>query len=413
MSNATISVPLDIPDVQVLKTEITEQGEFIITIESTVRRVSCRKCGKALEQVHDYGDWVTVRHLSILGHPVYLRYRPRRFGCDCEGEPTTTEPLAWREARSPHTCAYDTHLLRQLVNNTVEDVRIKEGLSYDAVLGVIERRIASQVDWAQYTVLGVLGLDEIARRKGHRDFVTIVSARLRDGTVDILGILPDRDKATVKAFLAGIPPRLQVTVHTVCTDMWESFTEAAHEALPHARLVIDRFHVAQHYHQAADTLRKAELKRLRAELPKAEYARLKGSLWAFRKRRADLRPDEQATLDRLFAHSPALQHAYTLREELTALFDQDLRKAEAQRQLQTWMARVRACGLTCFDKFLTMLTHWWQEITNYFVNRLSSGFVEGLNNKLKVLKRRCFGLFNLAHFFQRATLDLKGYRLFA
>jgi transposase len=76
-------------------------------------------------------------------------------------------------------------------------------------------------------VLGVLGLDEIALRKGHQNYITIVSAKLWSGKVEILGVLPNREKKTVKAFLESIPQRLQATIHTVCTDMYEGFTEAA------------------------------------------------------------------------------------------------------------------------------------------------------------------------------------------
>ena len=75
--------------------------------------------------------------------------------------------------------------------------------------------------------------------------------------------------------------------------------------------------------------------------------------------------------------------------------------------------RSRASGLTCFDGFLKTLHRYWEPITNYFVDLLTSGFVEGFNNKLKVLKRRCYGLTNLDHLFQRIFLDLEGYRLFA
>ena len=92
---------------------------------------------------------------------MYLRYR-----CDtCEGRPTTTQQLTWHTPNSPQTNAFDTHLLVQLVNATIEDVRLKERLPYDVVLGVLERRIDQQVDWTRYTELGVLGLDEIALKK--------------------------------------------------------------------------------------------------------------------------------------------------------------------------------------------------------------------------------------------------------
>ncbi len=414
MSTAEITVPLNIPNVRVLQTHITEQGEIILTVESTLPRARCRQCGQEIRKFHGHDEWVTVRHLPILGRPVYLRYRPKRYRCEaCENKPTTTQRLAWHEPNSPHTTAYDTHLLLELVNATLEDVSLKAGVPYDRVLGVLERRIATQADWAAYAELGVLGLDEIALKKGHRDFVVIVSARLTDERVVILGVLPNREKATVKQFLSQIPASLRETIHTLCTDMYEGYIQAAREALPQVRIVIDRFHVAQKYRDAADTVRKQELKRLKQELPKAEYQQLQGSLWAFRKNQADLQPGEQERLARLFAYAPVLEMAYTLREELTTIFEQAPALVEAQEQIRAWQARVRQSALNCFDDFLNTLDRWWHEITGYFVNRETSGFVEGLNNKLKVLKRRCYGLFNLDHLFQRIFLDLEGYRLFA
>jgi transposase len=261
--------------------------------------------------------------------------------------------------------------------------------------------------------LGVLGLDEIALKKGHRDFVVIVTARLQEGQIAILGVLPDREKATVKRFLQGIPAHLGKTIHTLCTDMYEGYLHAVQEVLSHVRMVIDRFHVAQKYRDAADTVRKQELKRLKQELPKADYQQLKGTLWAFRKNSKDLAPEEQDRLARLFAYSPELEAAYILREELTTIFEHATSQPQAQEQIRAWQECVRHSGLSCFDDFLNTLDHWWNEITNYFVNRDSSGFVEGLNNKLKVLKRRCYGLFNVGHLFQRIFIDLEGYRLFA
>jgi transposase len=414
MSTAQIMISLDIPDVRIVQTQLTAQGEYVITVESTLTSAVCHRCGRMIRKSYGTDDWVSVQHLPILGRPVYLRYRPKRYRCDtCEGRPTTTQQLTWHTPNSPQTNAYDTHLLLQLVNATIEDVRLKERLPYDVVLGVIERRIDQQVDWTRYTELGVLGLDEIALKKGHRDFVVIVTAQLPDGHLVILGVLPDREKVTVKRFLTSIPAPLRETIETLCTDMYPGYINAAREVLSHVRIVIDRFHVAEQYRAAADAVRKQELNRLKRELPKAEYQQLKGSLWAFRKNQADLSPDEQTVLARLLGYSVELAAAHLLREELTAIFEQAPSLAQAQTELRAWQERVRHSGLTCFDTFLNTLDHWWSEITNYFVHRNSSGFVEGLNNKIKVLKRRCYGLFNLGHLFQRIFLDLEGYRLFA
>jgi transposase len=118
------------------------------------------------------------------------------------------------------------------------------------VLGILERRIETEVDWSKLTELEVLGLDEIALKKGQRDYVTIVTARLQGGRIILLGVLPDRQKDQVVAFLRSIPQRLSETIRTVCCDMYEGYSEAVREELPQAQIVVDRFHVTRHYHQA-------------------------------------------------------------------------------------------------------------------------------------------------------------------
>ena len=115
----------------------------------------------------------------------------------------------------------------------------------------------------------------------------------------------------------------------------------------------------------------------------------------------------------MVTHSPPLHQADQFRQELTAIFEPDLTNAEATEPITQWKDRVTDSGLTCFDAFLTTLDNWMDEITNDFLNRDSRGFVEGLNTKIKVLKRRGYGIFNLGHLFQRLVLDLDGYRLFA
>ena len=202
-------------------------------------------------------------------------------------------------------------------------------------------------------------------------------------------------------------------MQTVCCDLWEAYTEAAREELPTARIVADRFHVAKHYRHAADQVRKQELHRLKKEVSKEEYHKLNGSFRAFRKNANDLNKEERKILRPFFEHSASAKQAYILREQLTTIFDMNLSKAQAQSKIWGWKQKVQKSGSQCFDDFLKLLTVWWEEITNYFIQRENSGFVEGSNNKVKILKRRCYGIFNLKHLFQRIYLDLNGYRLFA
>lgn len=414
MSKAQITIPLDMPDVRVLQTALGERGELIITIESTKDGTRCRKCGRWIRKLHGHDEWVTIRHLPAFGRPSYLRYRPKRYQCqECEGQPTTTQKVEWHDAHSPQSFAYDNHVLLQLVHSTVEDVSLKEGLPYERVAGVVERRIDSKVDWTQIGNLETLGLDEIALRKGRGNYVTLVTGRHADDEIILLGVLSGHEKAEVVEFLRSIPPRILQTIQAVCCDLWEAYTEAVREEIPNARIVADRFHVAKHYREAADQVRKVELQRLKKTLSKAEYQKLNGSFYAFRKNRADLSKEERKILRRFFEHSPLAKQAHAFRERLTAIFDMNLSKRQAQAKIRRWQQQVLDSRVQCFDAFLKLLQTWWEEITNFFIQRENSGFVEGLNNKVKVLKRRCYGIFNLEHLFQRIFLDLHGYRLFA
>ena len=417
-SRNLLTFPLDIPEVEVLHIEINQHGDYIVTVESTRNSALCQTCGAQITKFTGHGREIELRHLPILGHRVYIRLRPKHYACPkCQGK-TTTQRLDWYEIKSPHTKAYDRHLMLQLVNSTVEDVRRKEQVGYDAVEGAIVRCVASSVNWDEFTELQTIGVDEIALRKGHGNFVAIITTQQADGRVALLGVLADRQKETVRQFFESIPARLYPTLTRVCTDMWEGYANAVTEfaaAHPEVSLevVIDRFHVAENYRASVDLLRKQECRRLKKELSAEEYAEIKGVLWPLRKNGADLTAEEQQQLDRLFVHSPDLKLAYAFREELTAIFEMQLTKEEAQKLILAWQDKVRQSALTCFSQFLTTLNNWLDKIVNYFTGRFNSGFVEGLNNKIKTTKRRCYGILQNTTLFQRLYLDLEGYRRFA
>jgi transposase len=242
--------------------------------------------------------------------------------------------------------------------------------------------------------------------------VVIVTAR-KGQRISILAVLPDREKDTVVEFLRSIPERLKKTITTACSDMYEGYTEAIREELPHVRLVIDRFHVTRAYRDCLDEVRKTELRYLKKELSADEYKSLKGSLWILRKHKQDLSSEENQTLNTLFHLSPELKTAYDLQNRLTDIFDERISIKVAKTKIARWLTAVARSGLHYFDSFVNTLARWKDPILNYFIARETSGFVEGFNNKIKVLKRRSYGMTNVAHLYQRIYLDIEGYRLFA
>jgi transposase len=194
-TQATIQVPLDIPDVEVLRTEIHPDGKLLIWVESQVESVPCGLCGRAVRATFGHGQEIQLRHLPVLGMETYICIRPRRGRClVCETEPTTTQVLEWYDQRSPHTRAYDRYLLKQLVNSTIEDVSLSENVGYDAIVGALNRQIDTQVNWEQVDDLSTVGIDEVAMSKGRKNYAAIITARQKDGKVRILAVLPDRKK---------------------------------------------------------------------------------------------------------------------------------------------------------------------------------------------------------------------------
>lgn len=218
----------------------------------------------------------------------------------------------------------------------------------------------------------------------------------------------------MRAFLDQIPLVLRKTITGFTTDMWDGYLQAIAEFVKdHAdldvKIVVDRFHVACNYRDDFDDLRKQELKRLKRALSKEQYEQTcQGMHWVLRKNHANLKPEERVRLRSLFEQAPLLHQAYTFREELTAIFNRPYTREQAERAIQAWCDKVWVSPIRCYDGFVKTLRRYWTYILNYFNDRISSGFVEGLNNKLKTIKRRCYGIKKVSTLFQRIWLDLEG-----
>lgn len=410
----SLTVPLDLPDVRVLANRMLEDGTVLIEVESTLQSTPCHHCGRIIDRFHGFDRPIRLRHLPVFGRQVVVEIRPKRYRCPfCAGGPTPTQRCAWYEPNRPHTRAFEQDVLKRLVHSTVADVRCQCQLGVKAVEGIVDHHVAPAVDWSRFTALDTLGIDEVALLKGHGAYVAVVWARDAEGHNYVLAVLPDRLQATVQAFLQTIPAPLNATVRRVCIDMWEGYAGAVAAALPNAQVVVDRFHVAVQYRKAVDELRQAECRRLNADRPPERAVPAAQLRPLLRREWRSLNLDQQGQVVELFEQTPSLASAYVLRTVLTAIFESTPDRATAQRRLQLWVEQVTASGLSGFDQFLNTLHNWQDGILNYFAGGHSSGFVEGLNNKLKLLKRRCFGLDDPVELFRRLWLDIEGARLWA
>jgi transposase len=240
-------------------------------------------------------------------------------------------------------------------------------------------------------------LDEIALKKGHDDFVLVIGAPQESYVIDLLS---DRKKETLEAWFDQLAPEVRAAIQVVCIDMWEAYSSAVVAKLPNAKIVVDRFHVMKNLNHAL-TLARREIQRQATPEVKEQ---LKGSRWVLVRNQKDLTPEQREKLDTLCAVSPDLKLGHQLKEQFRAIFELTDRD-EAAQQMDAWIQQVEASGLKSFQGFVTTLRNWHDYILNYFHERWSNGFAEGMNNKIKLLKRRGFGYTNFDHFRLRVLVE--------
>ena len=205
-----IHLPLNVPDGRILSTRRTEQGHWLIRVESTLEGAQCRRCGRAMRDLHGWDAVVRLRPLPLFDVPVFVELRPKRSRCPCcSGNPTTTQRCEWYEPRCPHTQAYEPWAVRMVINATVTDAAHTLGVSEEAIAGLLDRWSERAVEWDAWERLGVIGLDEIALTRGHRDVVVWVTVPLAEGGVAMVAGRADRQQEAVAAFLRARPETLR------------------------------------------------------------------------------------------------------------------------------------------------------------------------------------------------------------
>jgi transposase len=276
--NNTIPIDLSLPDIEIKGVNTDKKGHYHIEAESTLTKGICHVCGNEITKFHAYDREIEIRHLPIFGKECYIHIRLPRYECEhCEKNPKTTAQFSWRRYNSSYTEMFEEQILKGLINSTMSDVALKEGISQGNVKRILEAYTPDKIDWNNFETLGQIGIDEISLKKGHKDFVTIVTSR-KDEEIIVLGILEDRKKTTIIEFFKTIPKHLQKTILSVSSDLYDGFVNAAKEVFGAGiRVVIDRFHIAKLYRRVVDNVRKEELRSLKKRLSQKEYEKLKDS----------------------------------------------------------------------------------------------------------------------------------------
>jgi len=246
--------------------------------------------------------------------------------------------------------------------------------------------------------MDILGIDEISLKKRNKQFVLVISDISRKC---ILAVLPDREKKTLENWIESLSPQRRKAIRFVSIDMWAPYYQAARSKLPHAKVVVDRFHVMKQLNSRLTQLRSNYQKQCTPDIQKV----LKGSRWILVRNRTELSPDEEDRLNQILTLCPDLRTLYLLKEEFRTIFEKVTCRQKAARFLHAWMLKAERTGDKYLARFLITLKNWQEQILNYFIERITNGFVEGINNALRATIRRAFGYRNFTNFKLRVLAE--------
>jgi len=232
-----------------------------------------------------------------------------------------------------------------------------------------------------------IGIDEVSVGKGH-DYRIVVSDLVRRRPIWFDG--PDRSQASLERFYDWLGPKRCRKIELAVMDMWEPFARATARLAPQAAILYDKFHVIQHLNDALDEVRRSEYARLTSD---AERQFIKGQRYTLLSRRAHLSLRGRRALALLMQANKRLQVAYLLKESFDHLWGYQT-EAWAWKFFCKWRESLRWQRLAPYQRFAQMVLRHWDGIATYCRSKekVSLGFVEGLNNKIRVIQRRAYGL---------------------
>jgi transposase len=320
-------------------------GEHDLYLELFVRRVACRRCGKVKRERLDW----------LADNPFY------------------TKRFAWLIGRRCRSA-------------TIKDVAREFHLHWETVKELEKQYMREQLRRVGTPGPKVIGIDEISIRKGHT-YRIVVSDLLRRRPIWFGGT--DRSEASLALFFQTLGRKKCQGIKLAVMDLWKPFRNATLKQVPGVSILFDKFHIIAHLGEALDQVRKGEYARLTGK----HRQFIKGQKYTLLSRQANLTLNGRRSLAKLLQANKRLNTAYLLKESFGQLWDYQS-EAWARRFFEHWKQALKWQRLKPYEKFARMIDKHWDGIAAHCrpQNKVALGFVEGVNNKVRVLQRRAYGL---------------------
>lgn len=392
---ATLSDVLQLSDLDIVGEEYNEETNTIF-FNCTHRFFVgiCPDCGCVSDKIHDYPHERTIYDAPIRGCYVNLVFNSVRLKCN-----NCMKPFTLPVSDVVPDCTY-TYRLAEVVADpalkqdfsTLSNVygigyKTAESICFKAAENKLEKREDEPIEVIR------LGIDEISNKKGQGNYVLVLTDLDRRILLDIL---PDRTKETLRNWLKEPPKGINLSsMEEAATDLWYHYKDTVLEVYPNVNVVADRYHVMDNMHKVIDKERRRAQANAETE---EESKQLKGLRYILLKDKSKLKESEKKRLEKLRETHPKLYKLWQLRQELHDIYEKRMSPRSAKKRLNTWIRKAKKLKLKTLNKFCKTLQNWKAQVVSFFARRTTSGFVEGMNSKIRFFKRIAFGLPNFKHF---------------
>ncbi len=366
-----------------------QEGHVNFRIEQPRERLRCPQCGCAEVWMRGH-QRRTFRTVPIGPKPTSVTLDVARVWCPvCET--VRQVKVGFADPKKRYTRSFERYALELSRRMTIKDVAEHLQVSWDTIKDIQARNLQRRFGKPKLHKLKQIAIDEIAVAKGQR-YLTVV-LNLLSGAVVFVG--DGKGVEALKPFWKRLR-RARAKVQAVATDMSSAYIRAVRDHLPQAVHVFDHFHVIKLFNEKLSALRRDLYHQASSQ---QERQVLKGTRWLLLKNPENLDEgrDELHRLAEALRLNEPLAVAYFLKEDLRQIWSQP-DKRTARRVLRDWLARARASGIRMLVQFAATLEEHQEGVLNYYSYRISTGPLEGTNNKIKTMKRQAYGFRDHAFF---------------
>lgn len=390
MSSLSIAHYFPFPRIRILRQQVSGDARkaYLEAVPDKRFRPICHICGRRADRVHSQERrW--VRDLDFGPARVWIRCLYRKVICpNCQKTPIEELDLFDPYLRVTKRLARYIFGLSKIM--TVQEVSRHLGLDWKTVKAIDQKFLEEQFGQTDYRGLRILAVDEISIRKGHR-YLTVV---LDYETGRVVWVGEDRKARTLRRFFSGMSREQRQALKAVVMDMWDPYIVAVRTKVPHVKIVFDLFHVVAQFSRIIDKVRNSEY----GKASKANKAVFKGAKYLLLRNRSNIRRfKDRRHLEELLRLNKVINVILILKDKLKHIWTYRSR-TWADKAISEWCALARAVNHPAVRKFAKTLDRYRYGILNHCEYPIHTGRLEGVNNKIKVIKRRAYGFHDVRYF---------------